>query len=64
MYSTTDADICFDNTSFYQLDLEADKIVEPELPPDPEVEPETPTGPGHTEGEELWDENGWVKQDP
>ncbi len=62
MFNPTDADICFDNTSFSQLNLEADKIPEPELPPEPEVEPETPFGPGHTENENIHDEDGWTKE--
>lgn len=63
MFNPTDADICFDNTSFMQLTLEADPAPsQPEPPKEPEVEPDTPNGPGHTEGENIYDENGWAKE--
>jgi len=63
MFNPTDADICFDNTSFMQLTLEADPAPsQPEPPKDPDVEPDTPNGPGHTEGENIHDENGWTKE--
>ncbi len=59
MYNSTDADICFDNTSFTQLTLEYDKLPEPELPPSPEVSEPGDYGPGHTEGETTHDPEAW-----
>ena len=63
MYSSTDADVCFDNTSFSQLTLEPDKLPEPELPPAPPPAPEVSEpddyGPGHTDGETTHDPEAW-----
>lgn len=61
-FSSTDADICLDNSSFRRVLLEADPAPEPIIPPEPEVEPETPFGPGHTEGEDIHDDEGWTKE--
>jgi len=71
-FNDTDADICLDNVMMAMTTMTADPAPEPEpdpepdpdepaLPPEePEVYPDSPAGPGHTEGEDLFDKDGWT----
>ena len=72
-FADANCSVLLDNTSLKQVNLtpdEAPEVEEPDEPDDPtppvtpdepEVSPETPEGPGHQEGENIYDPDAWGK---